>query len=45
MDSYLNEQQVEELINFDYIGEDTLSELIEEEEFSMKEYLNSNIDY
>jgi|TARA_B100000900_G_C20260679_1_gene585866 hypothetical protein len=45
MDYYLNEQQIEELENFDYITND-LSELFEElEEFDMKDYLNSNIDY
>ena len=30
MDHYLNEQQIEELANFDYVSED-LSDLIEEE--------------
>ena len=44
MDSYLTEQQVEELVNFDYVSED-LSELIEEEKFNVNDYLNSNIDY
>ena len=45
MDYYLNEQQIEELENFDHIAND-LSELFEElEEFNMKDYLNSNIDY
>ena len=44
MDSYLTEQQVEELVNFDYVSED-LSDLIEEEKFNVNDYLNSNIDY
>jgi len=45
MDSYLTEQQVEELVNFDYIEQD-LADLIEDEEkFNINDYLNSNIDY
>tara|TARA_Y100000004_G_scaffold78172_1_gene87994 strand:- start:806 stop:943 length:138 start_codon:yes stop_codon:yes gene_type:complete len=45
MDSYLTEQQVEELVNFDYIEKD-LADLIEDEEkFDINNYLNSNIDY
>ena len=45
MDSYLTEQQVEELVNFDYIEKD-LADLIEDEEkFDISNYLNSNIDY
>ena len=45
MDYYLTEQQVEELVNFDHVYQD-LEDLIEEEQdFNMKEYLNSNIDY
>ena len=45
MDSYLTEQQVEELVNFDYIEKD-LADLIEDEEkFDINDYLNSNIDY
>ena len=44
MDYYLNEQQIEELVNFNQYED--LSDLIEEEQnFSMNEYLNSNIDY
>ena len=43
MDHYLNEQQIEELANFDYVSED-LSDLIEEK-FNVNDYLNSNIDY
>jgi len=45
MNSYLTEQQVEELVNFDYIEKD-LADLIEDEEkFDINNYLNSNIDY
>jgi len=45
MDPFLNEQQIEELINFDYVAED-ISDLIEEQnDFNMNEYLNSNYDY
>ena len=45
MDSYLTEQQIEELVNFDYIEKD-LADLIEDEEkFNINDYLNSNIDY
>jgi hypothetical protein len=45
MDSYLTEQQVEELVNFDYIEKD-LADLIEDDEkFDINNYLNSNIDY
>ena len=45
MDSYLTEQQVEELVNFDYIEKD-LADLIEDEEkFNINDYLNSKIDY
>ena len=44
MDWY-DDIQVEELQNFDYIEED-LEDLIEDDQnFNMKEYLNSNIDY
>ena len=45
MDYYLSEQQIEELVNFDYVCQD-LEDLIEEEQdFNMNEYLKSNIDY
>jgi hypothetical protein len=45
MDSFLTEQQIEELVNFDHIEQD-LSALIEEQnDFNMNEYLNSNYDY
>ena len=44
MDPFLTEQQIEELVNFDYIEQD-LSDLIEEQnDFNMNEYLNSNYD-
>ena len=37
--------QVEEIENFDFVGED-LSDLIEEQnDFNLNDYLNSNIDY
>ena len=37
--------QIEEIENFDFVERD-LTELIEEEnDFNMKDYLNSNIDY
>jgi len=37
--------QIEEMENFDSIGEE-LEDLIEEQkEFNIKEYLNGNIDY
>jgi len=45
MDYFINDQQIEELVNFDYVCED-LADLIEEEQdFGMNEYLKSNIDY
>ena len=45
MDPFLTEQQIEDLVNFDYIEQD-LSDLIEEQnDFNMNEYLNSNYDY
>jgi len=45
MNSYLTEQQVEELVNFDS-NEKDLMDLIEDvQKFNMDEYLNSNIDY
>jgi len=45
MDPFLSEQQIEELVNFDYVEKD-LSDLIEEQnDFNMNEYLNSNYDY
>ena len=45
MDCYLTKQQIEELVNFDHIGED-LEDLIEDQQdFNMNDYLNSKIDY
>ena len=45
MDCYLTEQQIEELVNFDYVSED-LEDLIEDQQdFDMNDYLNSKIDY
>ncbi len=45
MDNYLTEQQVEELVNFDYMEED-LEDLIQDpEKLNINDYLNSNIDY
>ena len=44
MDNYLTEQQVEELVNFDYMEED-LEDLIQDpEKLDINDYLNSNID-
>ena len=45
MDCYLSEQQIEELIEFDYIEKDIADLIEEEQKFSVEEYLNSNIDY
>ena len=45
MDNYLTEQQVEELVNFDYMEED-LEDLIQDpEKLDINDYLNTNIDY
>jgi|TARA_B100000900_G_scaffold384042_1_gene372533 hypothetical protein len=45
MERYLNEQQIEELVNFDYVEKD-LADLVEDEQkFNLNDYLNSNIDY
>jgi len=45
MDSFLNEQQIEELVEFDYVEKD-LFELIEEQnDFNMNDYINGNYDY
>ena len=45
MDCYLNDAQLEELINFDSVEKDLMDLIEEEQKFSMDEYLNSNIDY
>mgnify|MGYP001269157041 FL=1 len=45
MERYLNEQQIEELVNFDYVEKD-LADLVEDEQkFNLNDYLNSKIDY
>ena len=45
MDNYLNEQQVEELVNFDYVEQDLADLIDDEQKFDINDYLNSNIDY
>ena len=45
MDRYLNEQQVEELVNFDYVEQDLADLIDDEQKFDINDYLNSNIDY
>ena len=45
MDHYLNEQQVEELVNFDYVEQDLADLIDDEQKFDINDYLNSNIDY
>ena len=45
MDYYLSEQQVEELVNFDHVYQDLEYFIEDQQDFNMKEYLNSNIDY
>ena len=37
--------QIEELQNFDFVGEDLIDLIEEENDFNMKNYLNSNYDY
>ena len=37
--------QIEELQNFDFVGEDLIDLIEEENDFNMNEYLNSNYDY
>ena len=37
--------QIEELQNFDFVERDLIELIEEENDFNMKEYLNSNIDY
>lgn len=44
MDWY-DDIQIEELENFDSVGEDLEDLILEQEEFNVNEYLNSNIDY
>ena len=45
MDRYLNEQQIEELVNFDYVEQDLADLIDDEQKFDINDYLNSNIDY
>tara|TARA_R100000734_G_C3273043_1_gene68504 strand:+ start:348 stop:485 length:138 start_codon:yes stop_codon:yes gene_type:complete len=45
MNSYLTEQQVEELVNFDSNEKDLMDLIEDAQKFNMDEYLNSNIDY
>ena len=45
MDHYLNEKQVEELVNFDYVEQDLADLIDDEQKFDINDYLNSNIDY
>ena len=37
--------QIEELQKFDFVGEDLIDLIEEENDFNMKDYLNSNYDY
>ncbi len=37
--------QIEELQNFDFVEEDLIDLIEEENDFNMKDYLNSNYDY
>ena len=45
MERYLNEQQIEELVNFDYVEQDLADLVDDEQKFDINDYLNSNIDY
>ena len=45
MDYYLSEQQIEELVNFDYVEQDLADLIDDEQKFDINDYLNSNIDY
>ena len=45
MERYLNEQQIEELVNFDYVEQDLADLIDDERKFDINDYLNSNIDY
>jgi len=42
---WFDDIQIEELANFDFVCEDLEELIIEQQEFNMNEYLNSNIDY
>jgi len=45
MERYLNEQQIEELVNFDYVEQDLADLIDDEQKFDINDYINSNIDY
>lgn len=50
MNHFIDEKQIEELVEFDYVEEDSqfddLTDLVEENSnFNINDYLNSNIDY
>jgi len=45
METYLTEQQVEELVNFDSVEQDLMDLIEDSQKFNMDEYLNSDIDY
>ena len=45
MNGSLNEQQVDELVNFDYVEQDLADLIDDEQKFDINDYLNSNIDY
>jgi hypothetical protein len=42
---WFDDIQIEELENFDFVCEDLEDLIIEQEEFNMNEYLNSQTDY
>ena len=42
---WFDDVQVEELQNFDFVEQDLIELIEENNEFNMNEYLNSNIDY
>jgi hypothetical protein len=37
--------QIEELQNFDFVGEDLIDLIEEEKDFNIKDYINGNYDY
>ena len=37
--------QIEELQNFDFVGEDLIDLIEEENDFNIKDYINGNYDY
>jgi hypothetical protein len=44
MDCY-DDIQIEELENFDFVAEDLVDLIEEDNDFNIKDYLNSNYDY